>query len=357
VSALALTLAAAALVLTVLLTGWVRARALRSGILDVPNERSSHSTATPRGGGAAIVLVVSCGSLILELLGALPHGLFAALTGGGLAVAVVGFLDDRRAVPAAVRLAVHVCAASWALACLGGLPPLRFGSAVIGLGWPGDVLAVCAIVWVLNLFNFMDGIDGIAASEAVFVSVAGSALGLLAGPGDAVSALALLLGAACAGFLWWNWPPARIFLGDVGSGYLGFGLALLTLAAARSNPVAVWVWLILGGAFLADATLTLVRRALRGERLHQAHRSHAYQRLARRWSSHRRATLTFAAVNVVWLLPCAAIAARRPSLGAWIALAALAPLFALAYAAGAGEREWGGAAARAGELPGRGPRN
>jgi Fuc2NAc and GlcNAc transferase len=322
-----------------LLTGLIRERALRRGALDLPNERSSHSTATPRGGGAAIVLVVSAGALLLQWLGALPRGLSAVVLGGGLAVALVGFLDDRRTLPPGVRFAVHLVAAAWALWCLGGLPPLRIGADVVNLGWPGQALALVGIVWVLNLFNFMDGIDGIAAAEAIFVCLAGGLLALLAGTAQGVPEMAWIFGAACAGFLFWNWPPARVFMGDVGSGYLGYVIAVFALAATHADPAAVWIWLILGGVFFADATVTLVRRGARGERVLEAHRSHAYQRCARRWKSHRRVTLAVSAVNLLWLLPCAALAARRPAYAAWLVLVALVPLAALAYAVGAGARE------------------
>jgi Fuc2NAc and GlcNAc transferase len=322
-----------------LLTGLIRKRALRRGVLDLPNERSSHSTATPRGGGAAIVLVVSAAALVLQWLGALPRGLSAVLLGGGLAVALVGFLDDRRTLPPGVRFAVHLAAAAWALWCLGGLPPLRLGAQVVNLGWPGQALALAAIVWVLNLFNFMDGIDGIAAAEAMFVAFAGTVLGLLVGTAQGVPAMAWIFACACAGFSFWNWPPARIFMGDVGSGYLGYVIAVFALAASHADPAAVWIWLILGGVFFADATLTLVRRGARGERVHEAHRTHAYQRFARRWHSHRRVTLAVSAVNLLWLLPCAALAARRPEYAAWMVLIALVPLAGLAFAAGAGARD------------------
>ena len=350
-------LGAAALILAGLLTGWVRNIAVRSGVLDVPNERSSHSKATPRGGGVAIVLVVCAASLVSLYLGVLPRRLFVALLGGGIAVALVGFLDDRRTLRPAVRLAVHVGAALWALLWLGGLPPLRFGAQVVFLGWAGQALALAGIVWALNLFNFMDGIDGLAASEAIFISVAAALLSLLGGPTDGVAAAAWVFGAACAGFLWWNWPPAKIFLGDVGSGYLGYVIGVLALAATRDNPAAAWIWLILGGVFFVDATATLVRRTLRGERAYEAHRSHAYQWLARRWGSHRRVTLAVTVVNLVWLLPCALLAARYPPRAAWMVLVALAPLAALAYAAGAGARETTGPEPRNPPAARRGSRN
>jgi Fuc2NAc and GlcNAc transferase len=317
----------------------MRRFAVTHGVLDVPNERSSHSAAIPRGGGAAIALVLTVAVIVLALIGTLNTKLSLALLGGGAAVAVVGFIDDRRAVPAGIRLGVHLGAAIWAVVCLGGWPALRIGDQIIELGWAGHALAVLGIVWTLNLFNFMDGIDGIAASEAVFIVLAAAFLSLTGSGTTAVPSVGLVLAATCAGFLVWNWPPAKIFMGDVGSGYLGYVIAVLALAAARDDPVALWVWLILGGAFFVDATVTLVRRAARGDRVHEAHRSHAYQWLARRWGSHHRVTIAFMTVNVLWLLPCAALAMFHPHHAAAIVIVALAPLVALTVVAGAGRRE------------------
>ena len=151
--------------------------------------------------------------------------------------------------------------------------------------------------------------------------------------------MALILAMANAGFLVWNWPPAKIFLGDVGSGYLGYVIAVLALSAAREDPVALPVWLILGAAFFVDATVTLVRRAVRGERLHQAHRSHGYQWLARRWSSHRRVTVAFLLVNVGWLFPIAWFVSRHTELALHGVVLAIVPLVILALQAGAGRPE------------------
>jgi Fuc2NAc and GlcNAc transferase len=329
----------AAVLMSAGLTAVVRKAALVRGVLDVPNARSSHTQATPRGGGIAVVTVTTAALLVLNTLGPLWAELRLALIGGGLLVAVVGLIDDRYTVPAGVRLAAHAAAALWALFCLGGLPPLRIGGQLVHLGIAGDLLAFAAIAWTVNLFNFMDGIDGIAASEAVFVAAAGAVLSLAAGSGAVVPAVALVFAAACAGFLAWNWPPARIFMGDAGSGYLGFVLSVLALAATRDNPAILWVWLILGGVFFADANTTLVRRLIRGERLHQAHRTHAYQWLARRWGSHLRVTLAVNAVNLGWLLPCALLATWRPALAAATVIVALLPLVAIALALGAGRRE------------------
>lgn len=332
-------IAVGAVLMSALLTGVARRLALSHGVLDVPNARSSHQIPTPRGGGVAIVLTCVVGSLVLFVLGRIPANLLWALTGGGVAVAIVGLLDDSWHVPAGVRFTVHIAAALWALWWLGGLPTLIVGERVVTLKSVGDLLGLLGIVWMINLFNFMDGIDSLAASEAAFVAAAAVLLGIMAGGGGAVVAMALIVGAACCGFLLWNWPPAKIFMGDVGSGYLGYGIGVLALAASNERPADLWVWLILMGVFIVDATVTLIRRLARGERVYQAHRSHAYQWLARRWGSHRRVSLTVVAVNLLWLLPWAFIAGKDASRAAWVTFLALVPLIALAVASGAGRRE------------------
>src|SRR2546429_3097017 len=282
------------------------------GTLDVPNSRSSHITATPRGGGLAIVLAASVALGMLALAGAIGAPLLWVLIGGGGVVALVGFADDRRPIAAGARLVVHLGAAVWAVFWLGGLPAIALNQHVVHLGWAGDLLAVLATVWVLNLFNFMDGIDGIAVSEAVFVT-GGALLPLtLWGVSGEVSAASLTVGAASLGFLPWNWPPAKIFMGDVGSGYLGYVIAALVLAAVQHSPVIAWIWLILGGVFFVDATVTLIRRVLRGERVYVAHRTHAYQWLARRWGSHRRGPFAQLFVSHFRPPPCRVLLAPGP---------------------------------------------
>ena len=326
--------------LSAILTLAIRRLAVSHGLLDIPNERSSHAGPTPRGGGVAVVTTATACFAVLGASRQLDAALTAALA-GGLAVAAVGLLDDRKPLPPGLRLAAHVGAAIWALLWLGGLPPLRVGNHLVTLGWAGYVLGILGVVWTINLFNFMDGIDGLAASEAIFVASAGAVLTPLIAGSAGTSAAAVLVAAACGGFLLWNWPPASIFLGDVGSGYLGYVVAILALSAGRDNPVALWIWLILGGAFFVDATVTLVRRLLQGERPHQAHRTHAYQWLARRWESHRNVTLAFLAVNILWLLPWGVLAATFPSYAAISVIAALAPLALVAAIIGAGRSQQG----------------
>lgn len=322
-----------------LFTGLIRNIAQRRGMLDVPNARSSHTQATPRGGGLAIVLSSCAAFVVLSWLGDLRPATAAGLIGGGAMVAAVGWMDDRRAVPASIRLLVHVGAAIWALAWMRGFPPLRIGASLVHLGYAGDALGVLAIAWTLNLFNFMDGIDGLAASEAIFVAWGGAGLSFLrAGANEAASA-ALVFGGSCLGFLFWNWAPARIFLGDVGSGYLGYVIAVLALTAGKSDQAALWVWLMLGGAFFVDATVTLLRRLARRERVFEAHRSHGYQWLARRWDSHRRATIAVILLDLLWLFPCAVLAELNADWAIRILVPALGLVTCLALLADSGRKE------------------
>lgn len=291
----ALGLAGAAFVTSLLLTGLVRRYALSRSLIDRPNERSSHSIPTPRGGGLAIVVVVLGGVAALAFAEMLPAVTAIALGGGGTLVAAVGFVDDRRGVPAQVRIGVHLLAAGWAVWWLGGMNELTIGAFRVHVGWAGSFLALATIVWATNFYNFMDGIDGLAAGEATSAGL-GAAL-LLGGSGSPLASVTLLTAAAAAGFLGWNWPPARIFMGDVGSGFLGFLFAALALASENARELPALVWLILLGAFFADATITLVRRMVRGERWYAAHRTHAYQRAVQAGWPHRRVTLLVLLVN------------------------------------------------------------
>jgi len=305
-------------------------------LLDLPNDRSSHSLPTPRGGGLALTVAHLFGVVVSSVLQLVPVDLAVALVGGGGLVAVVGFVDDHAHVVAPVRLLCHFAAFGWAMWWLGSLPPVDFGWGAVDLGVVGTLLLLLYLAWFLNLFNFMDGIDGIAGAQAMSMSLIACLLLQISAAGTAGALPLLLLAAATAGFLVWNWPPARIFMGDVGSGYLGFALGALALWTLIQGWLTPWVWLILGGAFLADATVTLAVRATARQSLAEAHRSHAYQRLSRHLKGHRPVTLSVLAVNLFWLGPLSLAATVWPRHGALIALVALAPLFLLAARLGAG---------------------
>lgn len=329
--------------LSLVLTGGLRRYALARSLMDIPNARSSHSTPTPRGGGVAIVLSFLLGLPLLAVAGLASWALTWALLGAGVGVAVLGFLDDHGHIAARWRLLGHFAAALWALYWLGGLPPLPMFGHLFDLGWLGQVLAAVYLVWVLNLYNFMDGIDGIASIEAICVCLGGALLLVLPGLDGAGHAqgswVSLLLACAVAGFLFWNFPPARIFMGDAGSGFLGITLGILSLQAAWVAPQLLWSWVILLGVFIVDATFTLLRRLLRGDKIYEAHRSHAYQYAARRYGRHLPVTLAVGAINLCWLLPMALWVGLGGMDGMLGVLIAYAPLVVLAARFRAGALE------------------
>jgi Fuc2NAc and GlcNAc transferase len=307
------------------LTAWALSYGSRHRILDLPQARSSHTVPTPRGGGAGLVITFLMFVLFAGWRAVIDARLAAALVGGGFAVALTGALDDRFKLPARFRIAIHFLASIWALWMLRGAPPLYLGWAVWNWGWIGDLVCLIGIAWMINLYNFMDGIDGLAGLEAICASML-SAL-LLARSGlEGLSQSALMLAAASAGFLVWNWSPAKVFMGDVGSGFLGFVFGVLAVSSAKQRPWLLWPWLILLSVFIVDASLTLMRRLVSGKQWYQAHRSHAYQHAAKRWGSHSKVTLMIAAVNAAWLFPLAWGACIWPAAGSLFALVAIVPL-------------------------------
>jgi Fuc2NAc and GlcNAc transferase len=321
------------------LTTWLLRRyALARSIIDIPNARSSHTVPTPRGGGVAIVLSFLLALPALALAGFLPWSVTWAMLGAGAGIAVLGFLDDHGHIAARWRLLGHFAASVWALYWLGGLPAITLFGLNLELGWLGHILAVFYLVWMLNLYNFMDGIDGIASVEAICACLGACLLYWLAGF-DSLIIVPLVLAMAVTGFLYWNFPPARIFMGDAGSGFLGIILGLLSLQAAWASPKLLWVWLILLGVFIVDATFTLIRRLLRGDKVYEAHRSHAYQFASRQYGRHLPVTLAIAAINLFWLLPVAACVVLWGLDGALGLVLAYVPLVILAVKFHAGELE------------------
>lgn len=326
------------ILLSFLLTGSLRRYAIARSIIDIPNARSSHSAPTPRGGGVAIVVAFLLALPVLGWTQIVPPVALIATGGAGLLIAVIGFMDDHGHIAARWRLLGHFFAAAWALFWLGGLPPISVFGVLFDMGWVGGVLAAVYLVWLLNLYNFMDGIDGIASVEAMCACLGAIVLYWLGGFGDLVW-LPLLLAMAVAGFLFWNFPPARIFMGDAGSGFLGMVLGVISLQAAWASSQLLWAWLILLGVFIVDATFTLVRRLLRGDKVYEAHRSHAYQFASRRLKGHLPVTLGVAAINLFWLLPLAACVVLLGLDGTWGLVLAYVPVVALALKFHAGELE------------------
>jgi len=320
---------------TGLFTLLIRWLAVRHGFVDVPNGRSSHTVPTPSGGGIGLITGWLLCIIFLALFGHINSDILLSIAIPASIVAGIGFLDDRMQLSQLLRFGAQIALVAWFLFFFG--KPL-----FVGISWLDNVpffsytISGFALVWLINLFNFMDGIDGIAASEAIFVVLGMVLISFFSIANNPLVLVNVALAGACLGFLVWNWPPAKIFMGDVGSSFLGFVLGATALVISSEYAISVWPWVILFGVFLVDATVTLVRRALSGQRWYAAHRSHAYQRLARQWGSHQKVTLAVIGINVCWLLPIAFWAAVKPVYGAAIAGLALLPLTALALWIGGG---------------------
>lgn len=321
--------------MSVLVTGIVLRLASSAQLIAVPVDRSSHNAPTPVGGGLAIVAAYLVGILCLQWTGLVPTSELQVLA-VSLAVAIIGLADDRRHVDFRLRLIVQFTAVFVAMAGIGGIPQSELLGEVAGGYAVVWIFFALTLLWMTNLYNFMDGIDGFAGVQTCVVGFA--AAGLLAyGEDYGLALLCLFLASGGAGFLVWNWPPARIFMGDVGSGFIGFTLGVIAIFSIIHESMSLWSWLLLMGCFIVDATLTLLRRVAAGEPWYQAHCSHAFQIAARKFGSHQRVTLGLLLINVIWLLPLATLATIHPEYGVYLAATGLIPLGILALWLGAGK--------------------
>ena len=314
-------------------TPMAREAARRMGLVDEPGVRSSHTKATPRAGGLAIVVGIAAVAWLSWSPAAAERADITALLAAGVLVAAVGLFDDRFGLSSWPKLAGQILAAGLLVSQTGGIERLPLPPpADVPLGPFGVVLAVLWVVAVMNFYNFMDGIDGLAAAQG-FVT-AGTLSALLWHVDPLAAALAAAVAGACGAFLAYNWSPASVFLGDAGSGVVGFALAALPLLApAKQRPEAV----VLAGTslflFLADAASCVLTRMARGERWNEPHRQHVYQRLVDAGTSPARVAAGAAVAAVV--LSVVAFEARGSGAAAWVGLALGATLFVLARTAAA----------------------
>ena len=327
------------LVLSFLLTGMLRRYALSKQMLDIPNERSSHTVPTPRGGGLSIVVVLLMSYPVFVSLGYVSTNVGIALAGSGLLVSIVGWLDDNGHIAVRWRLLAHFVAAVWFLIFIGETPKIEWFGIMVDLGWLGFVLSAVYLVWLLNLYNFMDGIDGIAGVEAITTALGGLILISTFGIGDMQYVLLVVLAGAAGGFLIWNFPPAKVFMGDAASGFLGFTLAAMSIQFGIVQHELFWVWVILLGVFIVDATTTLIFRVSRGLKFYEAHRGHAYQFASRRLGSHLAVTLSVGFLNIFWLLPVAMTVLLGWMNGIVGVVVAYVPLVAISIFFKSGDRE------------------
>jgi Fuc2NAc and GlcNAc transferase len=269
------------------LTWLYRKFALYKSLLDIPNDRSSHAIPTPKGGGIAVAISWFLGITYLSITGELENQVFFALL-MGIPLVIIGFIDDILNIKPFVRFVIQAFVAGLGLFFLGGINLHSWqGSYLI----PIIILALIAIVWFINLFNFLDGIDGYIGSEIVFIGISAY---LLTG-----EKTGLLLTLSVSGFLIWNWPKAKIFMGDTGSTLMGYIVAVMIIYFQNTQKTSVFVWIILTSVFWFDATITILRRLINKENIFQAHRKHAFQRIVQAGFSHQKAVVYSLLLNII----------------------------------------------------------
>lgn len=263
---------------------------IKKSLVASVTERSSHTVPTPHGGGIALAITWFIGLSYLFIINQIEPNLFYALL-FGVVISIVSFFDDIYELSPKLRLIIQAIVAIGGLYFLGGFETLTFGIFDIQNSIFTNIFAFFMIIWFINLYNFLDGINGYAGSEAIFLSLAGFIL--FGGNHFLVLAVAVL------GFLYWNWNKAKIFMGDVGSTLLGYNVAIFTIYYANQEPTNFWIWIILFSVYWFDATLTLIRRKLNKERLSLAHKKHAYQRLTQAGWSHYKVTNYSIVLNIL----------------------------------------------------------
>ncbi|TLP37768.1 MraY family glycosyltransferase [Arcobacter arenosus] len=272
------------------LTYFIKEYAIKKSLVATVNERSSHTVPTPHGGGIALAITWFLGLLYLYFTDDIDLNLFYALL-VGIVISLVSFLDDIYELSAKLRLIFQSLVSLGGLYFLGGFESLDFFVFSIENQIVTNIFAFFMIIWFINLYNFLDGINGYAGSEAIFLSLSGF---ILFNENHFIVLIVAVLG-----FLYWNWNKAKIFMGDVGSTLLGYNIAVFTIYYSNQTSENFWIWIILFSLFWFDATVTLIRRKLNGEKLSQAHKKHAYQRLTQAGWSHYKVTNYSVVVNII----------------------------------------------------------
>ncbi len=278
------------LILSFTLTFLVRKIAISRKIIDIPIERSSHTVPTPRGGGIAIVIAWYLGLCYEFFFNELDLNFFLALL-SGLILVIVGLLDDIITLSPKIRIIAQLLSTGLAFYFLGGLSIVDLGFYKIESVYILTPIAFIGTIWLINLFNFLDGIDGYLGAETIFIFI--TIFAIFNGN------IALIFAFATLGFLFWNWQPAKIFMGDVGSTLIGFNIAIFLIYYQNLEDISIFTLLILSSIFWFDATWTLFRRFRNKEKLTEAHKKHAYQRLVQSGFSHQKTVLISMSLNIL----------------------------------------------------------
>ena len=300
--------------------------ALQLNLVAIPNERSLHNKVIPRGGGVIIAIIFLSFNLVFYVSSQMKTAEFLALFGGGLIISVTGFLDDILELKASIRFLIQFLAVGWGLYWVGGIPSIAFFEGLSGLYVIANGIAVVVLVWFINAFNFMDGIDGMATSGATFFSLSVGGYFLWQGI-EPYGSLLIILAACSLAFLYFNWPPAKMFLGDSGSTFFGYFFGVILIITVKNSSLSIWTWLIILAYFITDTTTTTFLRLCLVKRWYHPHRSHAYQNLARALDNHKFVTSLITGINVFYLLPLAYLSIEYQQYG-WLGfLASVIPIF------------------------------
>jgi Fuc2NAc and GlcNAc transferase len=318
----------AALLATIAGTRAFQLFAINRGIVANPNFRSLHQRPMPRGGGIVFSFVFLIAVAVLWLFDVIAQDMIWGLVFGGAIATVFGFVDDVVEVGTKSKLAAQSGLAAWVLFSVGGKPLLGLP----GVPYLFDLLlSWFALVWLMNLYNFMDGIDGMAASGATFICSAAIVSLLLVGGGSEIILVLGLLAVCSIGFLVFNWPPATIFMGDSGSLFLGYCFGTLIAITITGGQISLWTWLILFAYFAGDTSTTTILRMFMLKRWYGAHRSNAYQNLARIWGSHLKVVRWVWIYHLLWIFPLAIWSVLKPSTAPLATLLAVAPVVAWTF--------------------------
>ena len=302
--------------------------AIKISILASPNFRTLHVSPVPTGGGIVFSAAFVTHLFWFWWIGQLSDDLFLVLGVGGGVAALFGFLDDVRDINASKKLAAQFLLSSWVIFWLDV-------DSLLYVGWLPTLIVILLtmlfFVWMINAYNFMDGIDGMAISGAVFISGAITLVLLLTNGSSELTILFMLLLSSSSAFLFFNWPPATIFMGDSGSVFLGYIFGSLILVTIMNDDISIWTWLIVFGYFFADTAVTQIMRVILVKKWYLAHRSHAYQNLARITESHLKVTGSVALYNIFWILPLTLWSALQPEMSLIAVVLAVTPGLVVAY--------------------------
>ena len=318
----------AALIISVFGVYLYKIYAIKKTIFADINFRTLHEYPTPKGGGIVFSIIYIFIVFFNFLMDQLSYEFFMILCLGGAVVTTFGFIDDVKNINARKKLMVQILLSCWIIYWIGDIDLLFLYKIpyIVELG-----LLFFFLIWFMNAYNFIDGIDGMAASSAVFTSSTLALVLMLTNPENDIIFLFIYLAVVVGGFLFFNWPKASIFMGDAGSVFLGYTFGSLLLISMIRDELSVWTWLVVFGYYFADTTFTQIARVILVKKWYLSHRSHAYQNLARITGSHLKVTVGVVLYNVVWILPLTLWSAMKPETALIAVVLAITPGLVVAF--------------------------